>query len=230
MDEIQLREEKKANMIGTNIKDPIFTQSQKPLRRNIFKNNNPETMFDLFTKPQIDDLTVFEHMKGLNGRTGIFAKHMKGATFMIPTPRLLDMVVQMIDQIQMEDRDTKGDLYEYLLSKIATAGTNGQFRTPRHIIKMMVDMVQPHKDDTICDPACGTAGFLVASGEFIHGNHPDWLHEKEFRSHYNSDMFTGIEFDSTMLRICAMNLQLHGIENPNLIAKDSLSEGMFFTT
>lgn len=230
MDEIQLREEKKANMIGTNIKDPIFTQSQKPLRRNIFKNNDPETMFDLFTKPQIDDLTVFEHMKRLNGITGIFAKHMKGATFMIPTPRLLDMVVQMIDQIQMEDRDTKGDLYEYLLSKIATAGTNGQFRTPHHIIKMMVDMVQPHKDDTICDPACGTAGFLVASGEFIHGNHPDWFHEKEFRSHYNSDMFTGIEFDSTMLRICAMNLQLHGIENPNLIAKDSLSEGMFFTT
>lgn len=225
LDEIQLLEEKKANTIGIPVENPIFTESQSPLRWNVFKNKDPETMFDLFTKPQVDGLTVFEHMKNLNGRAGVFAKYMKGATFMIPTPRLLDMVVQMIDKIQMEDRDTKGDLYEYLLSKIATAGTNGQFRTPRHIIKMMVDMVQPEKDDTICDPACGTAGFLVASGEYFHENHANWFNEKEFRDHYNSNMFTGIEFDSTMLRICAMNLQLHGIENPTLIAKDSLSEG-----
>jgi len=225
LDEIQLLEEKKANMIGIPVEKPLFTESQASLRWNIFKNKDPETMFDLFTKPQVDGLTVFEHMKQLNGRAGVFAKYMKGATFMIPTPRLLDMVVQMIDLIQMEDRDTKGDLYEYLLSKIASAGTNGQFRTPRHIIKMMVDMVQPKKDDTICDPACGTAGFLVASGEYFHDNHSDWFNEKDFRDHYNSDMFTGIEFDSTMLRICAMNLQLHGIENPTLIAKDSLSEG-----
>jgi type I restriction enzyme M protein len=130
----------------------------------------------------------------------------------------------MIGKIRMEDRDTKGDLYEYLLSKIATAGTNGQFRTPRHIIKMMVDMVQPKKEDTICDPACGTAGFLVAAGEYIHENHEDWFHEQDFRNHYNSKMFTGVEFDSTMLRIGAMNLQLHGIESPNLVGKDALSE------
>jgi type I restriction enzyme M protein len=134
------------------------------------------------------------------------------------------MVVQMIDKINMDNRDTKGDLYEYLLSKIASAGKNGQFRTPRHIIKMMVDMVEPTKEDTICDPACGTAGFLVAAGEHIHEKHENWFTDKKFRDHYNSKMFTGVEFDSTMLRIGAMNLQLHGIEQPSLIGKDSLSE------
>jgi type I restriction enzyme M protein len=155
---------------------------------------------------------------------GVFAQYMKGATFMIPTPRLLDMVVQMIDKIKMDDRDTKGDLYEYLLSKTATAGTNGQFRTPRHIIRMMVDMVKPTLEDTICDPSSGTAGFLVTSGEYFHDNFKDAFNDKKFRDHYNNGMFTGIEFDPTMLRIGAMNLQLHGIENPQLIGKDALSE------
>ncbi|MEN8134459.1 MAG: class I SAM-dependent DNA methyltransferase [Thermodesulfobacteriota bacterium] len=224
LDEIQLLAEKKANLIDSAIKDPVFTAEQKDLRWNVFKNKDPETMFNLFTKPQRDIPTVFDHMKELNGRAGAFSQYMKGATFMIPTPRLLDMVVQMIDKIKMDDRDTKGDLYEYLLSKIATAGTNGQFRTPRHIIRMMVDMVEPKSDDTICDPACGTAGFMVGSGQYLHDNHPDWFYEKEFRDHFNSKMFTGIEFDSTMLRIGAMNLQLHGIDNPHLIGKDSLSE------
>lgn len=116
-------------------------------------------MFDLFTKAKANELTVFEHMKEVGADAGVFAQYMKGATFMIPTPRLLDQVVQMIDKVKMDDRDTKGDVYEYLLSKIASAGTNGQFRTPRHIIKMMVDMVQPKQTDTICDPSCGTAGF-----------------------------------------------------------------------
>ena len=220
LDETQLLEEKKANMIGTAIEKPIFTEEQSNLRWNRFKDRDPETMFNLFTKPD----GVFDHMKKLNGHAGAFSRYMKDATFMIPLPRLLDQVVQMIDKIKMEDRDTKGDLYEYLLSKIASAGRNGQFRTPRHIIRMMVDMMEPKKDDTICDPACGTAGFLVSSGEYLRENHADWFHEKEFRDHFNGDMFTGIEFDSTMLRISAMNLQLHGMENPHLIGKDSLSE------
>ena len=226
IDERQLLEEKKANMIGTAVNNPLYDDAHKRFRWNIFKNNDPETIFDLFTKPQVDadNLTVFEHMKQLGSGAGVFAQYMKGATFMIPTPKLLDQVVQMIDKIQMDDRDTKGDLYEYLLSKIATAGTNGQFRTPRHIIKMMVEMLQPKKDDAICDPACGSAGFLVAAGEYIHQYHDDWFHEQEFRAHYNSAMFTGMEFDSTMLRIGAMNLQLHGIDNPQLIGRDALSE------
>lgn len=224
LDETQLLEEKKAAMIKKPISNVIFTKEQQELRWNSFKNREPQAMFDLFTKAAVGGISVFDHMKDVGNDLGVFAKYMKGATFMIPTPRLLDQVVQLIDKIKMEDRDTKGDVYEYLLSKIATAGTNGQFRTPRHIIRMMVDMVQPKKEDTICDPAAGTAGFLVSAGEYIHQNHADWFHEKSFREHYNSNMFTGIEFDNTMLRIGAMNLQLHGIENPNLIGKDALSE------
>lgn len=224
LDEEQLKEESKSTLLKAPLEKEIYTEAQQALRWSTFKNKDPETMFDLFTRPQADGLTVFDHMKEVGDKAGVFAQYMKGATFMIPTPRLLDQVVQMIDKIKMDDRDTKGDLYEYLLSKIATAGTNGQFRTPRHIIKMMVDMVQPTKEDTICDPACGTAGFLVAAGEYVHNEHPDWLHEREFKEHFNSDMFTGVEFDSTMLRIAAMNLQLHGIESPNLVAKDALSE------
>lgn len=224
LDETQLLEEKKAAMIKKSVSNVIFTEDQKELRWSSFKNKEPQTMFDLFTKPIVGGISVFDHMKQVGAENGVFAKYMTGATFMIPTPRVLDQVVQMIDKIKMEDRDTKGDVYEYLLSKIATAGTNGQFRTPRHIIRMMVDMVQPTKEDTICDPSAGSAGFLVSAGEYMHQNHPDWFHEKEFREHYNSNMFTGIEFDNTMLRIGAMNLQLHGIENPNLIGKDALSE------
>jgi type I restriction enzyme M protein len=226
LDERQQSDENRVNNFGGSIKVTLYKPEHKQFRWHSFKSKDPETMFQLFTQPQVeaDNLTVFEHMKQLGHEAGVFAEYMKGATFMIPTPKLLDQVVQMIDKIQMDDRDTKGDLYEYLLSKIATAGTNGQFRTPRHIIKMMVEMMQPKREDKICDPACGTAGFLVAAGEYIYDHHPDWLHEQDFREHFNDDMFTGLEFDSTMLRIAAMNLQLHAIEQPNLIGKDALSE------
>lgn len=128
----------------------------------------------------------------------------------------------------MEDRDTKGDLYEYMLSKIATAGQNGQFRTPRHIIKMMVELMQPSPLDVVCDPACGTAGFLVAVAEYLR-NLKDKeenyvLNAAENRAHFNHDMFHGFDFDGTMLRIGSMNMMLHGIENPKIEARDSLSE------
>lgn len=226
MDERQQLEERKANMIGEPIENPIYSDEHKELRWSHFSNVDPNTMFDLFTKTtEKRPLTVFEHMKQIGASVGVFGEFMKGATFMIPTPKLLDTVVQMIKKIQMDDRDTKGDLYEYMLSKVASAGQNGQFRTPRHIIRMMVDMVEPNETDTICDPSCGTAGFLVAAGEYLHDMHPDWFNDKKFREHYNKEMFTGMEFDSTMLRIGAMNLQLHGIENPQLIGVDSLSEG-----
>lgn len=186
-----------------------------------FSNREPETLFSLFTKAD----GVFDHMKAIGNKDGVFADFMKGATFMIPTPKLLDQVVQMIGKIKMDDRDTKGDLYEYLLSKIATAGTNGQFRTPRHIIKMMVELMQPGKEELICDPSAGSAGFLVVAGEYVHEHHKEWFMDQKFLKHYNNGMFNGTEFDATMIRIAAMNLQLHGIENPNLTFKDSLSEG-----
>ena len=159
-----------------------------------------------FTTPVVNGLSVFDHMKQVGEAGGVYAQFMSKATFMIPTPRLLDQVVQMIDGINMEDRDTKGDLYEYMLGKIASAGTNGQFRTPRHIIKMMVEMAQPGKEETICDPSAGSAGFLVTAGEYYREHHEDWFLDKDFRDHFNSEMFNGVELDETMARIGAMNL------------------------
>jgi len=217
LDEQETAKEQKANLLGNAIEDPIYSKEQQELRWSVFTNTDPQGMFDLFTKSQEGKLNVFEHMKAVGAAGGVFAEFMKGATFMIPSPRLLDQVVQDIKKIKMEDRDTKGDLYEYLLSKIASAGTNGQFRTPRHIIKMMVDMIQPGKEEIICDPSCGTAGFLVAAGEYFHEHHSEYFHDKKFRDHYKEKMFNGVEFDPTMLRIGAMNLQLHGIETPTLI-------------
>lgn len=226
LDDKQTRMEKEASLLGIPIEKPIYTKAQSTLRWSNFVNKDPEQMFDLFTKPQrnIDDLTAFDFMKTIGAQGGEFAKFMKGAIFMIQSPKLLDKVVQQIDKLPLDNRDTKGDLYEYMLSKIAEAGTNGQFRTPRHIINMMVAMVQPKRDDIICDPSCGTAGFLVSAGEYIYDNHNDWFQDKSFREHFNSKMFNGIEFDPSMLRIAAMNLQLHGMETPVLIGKDALSE------
>ena len=224
LDERQLLEENKANTTGKPIQNIIFTLAQKELRWSSFKNKDPQSMFEVFTKPVIDGMTVFDHMKQVGDSAGVFAEFMSKATFIIATPRLLDQVVQLIDKINMNDRDTKGDLYEYMLSKIASAGTNGQFRTPDTYIKMMVDMTKPKRDDVICDPSSGTAGFLVAAGEYFRDNHNHLFLDKEFREHFNNEMFNGVEIDDTMIRIGAMNLQLHGIESPNLIKNDALSE------
>jgi type I restriction enzyme M protein len=143
---------------------------------------------------------------------------------MIPTPRLLAQVVEMISLIPMQDRDTKGDVYEYLLGKIASAGQNGQFRTPRHIIRMMIDMTQPTIEDVICDPSAGSSGFLVGSSEYIREHFEKELFDEKNQAHFQNKMFTGMEFDPTMIRIGAMNLILHGIENPQLSDVDALSE------
>jgi type I restriction enzyme M protein len=150
---------------------------------------------------------------------------MKDARFTIPTPALLSKVVDMLDDIPMADRDTNGDLYEYLLSKIASAGVNGQFRTPRHIIQLMVEMTAPKPEDEICDPACGTAGFLVAASEHVRDNYPSVLTDTEQRTHFHRSMFHGYDFDSTMLRIGSMNMLMHGVESPDIRYRDSLSEG-----
>lgn len=224
LDENQILKEKQANKLGTKIKDPIYLPRQKELRWSSFRDADPERKFELFTRPVVDEMSVFDFMKKMGEEGSAFSRHMKDATFMIPNARLLDKTILMISGIDMHDRDTKGDLYEYLLSKIASAGTNGQFRTPRHIIRLMVDMMKPTPEDTICDPSAGTAGFLVAASEYLHQHHAEAFHQKKFRDHYHSRMFTGIEFDPSMLRIGAMNLMLHGVETPRLIAKDSLSK------
>ncbi len=220
MDEKQRAAEKAAALLGTPVKQTFFNPEQEELRWNSFKQKHPDDMFRLFTQEN----GVFDHMKSVGAKGGVFAEQMKGATFMIPTGLLLQKVVDLLDAIEIEDRDTMGDLYEYLLSKIASAGTNGQFRTPRHIIKMMVDMMQPKRTDKILDPSCGTAGFLVAASEYFREHDKDAFMDKAFRHHYENEMFIGVEFDPIMQRIGAMNLQLHGIDQPRLIAKDALSE------
>jgi len=149
---------------------------------------------------------------------------MKDARFTIPTPALLAKVVDLIDQVPMEERDTKGDIYEYMLGKIATAGQNGQFRTPRHIIRLMVEMVEPKPVDVVCDPACGTCGFLVAVGEYLRERHPETFTDPKLREHFHHGLFHGFDFDNTMLRIGSMNMLLHGVENPDVIYRDSLSQ------
>ena len=224
LDEIQLGKEKKASFLNKTVEDGLYTSSQNELRWSSFKNKDPETMFDLFTKPVVDNMSVFDHMKTVGNEAGVFGQFMQKTNFLIASPRLLDMVVQMIDQIPMDNRDIKGDIYEYLLSKLSSSGINGQFRTPRHIINMMIGMVEPNKEDIICDPSSGTCGFLVGVSEHIHKNHSDWFFEEKFKTHYNDQMFWGIENDASMLRIGSMNMQLHGIENPQLIGKDALSE------
>jgi type I restriction enzyme M protein len=161
----------------------------------------------------------------VGGDDSTYSDHMRDARFTIPTAALLSKVVDMLDDIPMVDRDTNGDLYEYLLSKIASAGVNGQFRTPRHIIKLMVAMTAPEPTDEICDPACGTAGFLVAASEYIRQTHPAALTDATQRRHFHRSMFHGYDFDSTMLRIGSMNMLLHGIEAPDIRYRDSLSEG-----
>ena len=174
---------------------------------------------------------VFPFIKNLHGdKTSAYAKYMDDAIFKIPTPLLLDKIVTALDGIyeqmaQMQDTDARGDIYEYLLSKIATAGVNGQFRTPRHIIKMMVELMQPRPDDVICDPACGTSGFLVAAGEYLRENHKQAIFfDRAKKDHFLNHMFHGYDMDRTMLRIGAMNMMTHGVDNPFIEYRDSLSD------
>jgi type I restriction enzyme M protein len=220
LDEIHTREEKKANTLGLEMEQNIFNADQQNLRWSHFKNVDPKEMY------RVIDEEVFPFMKTMNGEGTAFAEHMKDARFTLPPEKsgLLSKVVDMIDNIPMDDLDTKGDLYEYMLGKLSEAGQNGQFRTPRHIIEMMVAMTKPSPEDTICDPACGTAGFLVAASEYIRDNHPEVFSDKGLRQRFSGEMFHGFDFDSTMLRIGSMNMLLHGVENPYIQNRDSLSE------
>lgn len=149
---------------------------------------------------------------------------MKDARFTIPTPALLSRVVDMVNDVPMQDRDINGDLYEYMLSKIASAGQNGQFLTPRHIIQLMVEMTAPASTDEICDPAAGTCGFLVAAAEHVRRAHPTVMTDEQHRPHFHQSMFHGYDFDSTMLRMGGMNMLLRGVEQPDVRYRDSLSE------
>jgi len=221
LDEVQTTAERKAQLTGKPIENPIFSPDQQHLRWSKFKNlGDPTAMFE-----RVRD-QVFPFIKNLHkGKATSFAKRMEDAFFMIPKPSLLVTVVDLIDQLPMDDRDTKGDLYEYLLSQLTTAGKNGQFRTPRHIIKLMVQMMKPSPDDLICDPACGTGGFLMVAEQEIRDQTSNLVDlSKEQKEHYHNHLFTGFDFDASMLRIGVMNLLLHGVENPKVDYRDSLSD------
>ncbi|HDR7750656.1 type I restriction-modification system subunit M [Bacillus paranthracis] len=219
LDEVETTKENEAMFLGLEY-EGTFPKDKQHLRWSKFKNLEAQQMFDVVSKE------VFPFIKNLHGKKdSAYAKYMGDAIFMIPTPQILTKIVDGIDNIQMKDRDTKGDLYEYLLSKVATAGTNGQFRTPRHIIDMIVELMKPTPEDIIVDPAAGSAGFLVSSGEYLRKNHNDLFLVQGLKQHFNNDMFHGFDMDRTMLRIGAMNMMLHGVENPNIQYQDSLSEG-----
>lgn len=174
---------------------------------------------------------VFPFIKNLHGnKESAYSKYMDDAIFKIPTPLMLSKVVDSLDAIYeqmaaMKEADVRGDVYEYLLSKISTSGVNGQFRTPRHIIRMMVELVAPTPDDVICDPACGTSGFLVTAGEYLKEHHKEEIFfNKVNKDHYMNHMFHGYDMDRTMLRIGAMNMMTHGVDNPFIEYRDSLSD------
>jgi len=217
LDELQNTLDRKV-MLGGKVDKHLYSAEQQHLRWSKFKDKDPQVMFELVRDE------AFPFIKSLHGDESSLAKHMKDAIFIIPRAELLDQVVQMIDAIPMDDKDTKGDLYEYLLSKLSTSGVNGQFRTPRHIIKMMVELMKPKLDDTVCDPASGTCGFLMATAEYMRENHQQALLKPEHQAHFQNGMLNAFDFDTSMLRIGAMNLASHGIENATVEYRDSLAE------
>ena len=219
LDELETLEERRSQRSGQPMRRRIFPDEKQQLRWSRFKElGDPASMF------QVVGEQVFPFLRELGGEDSAYATHMRDARFTIPTAGLLTKVVELLDAVPMEDRDTKGDIYEYMLGKLATAGTNGQFRTPRHIIELMVAMTEPTPRDVMVDPACGTCGFPVAVGEYLREHHPEVLSDPELREHFNHGLFHGFDFDTTMLRIGAMNMLLHGVENPDVSYRDSLSE------
>ncbi|AQT84459.1 Type I restriction enzyme EcoKI M protein [Paenibacillus larvae subsp. larvae] len=218
LDDIETTKENEATFLGLTY-EGMFPSDKQDLRWSRFKNMEANQMYNLVLNG------VFPFIKNLHqDGDSAYSKYMGDAIFKIPTPQMLTKIVDGIDGIDMEKRDAKGDLYEYLLSKVATAGMNGQFRTPRHIIEMMVRLMKPSPSDVIADPAMGSAGFLVAAQEYVKEHHANLFLHAGLKKHFNQDMFHGFDMDRTMLRIGAMNMLLHGVDQPNIEYKDSLSE------
>jgi Type I restriction-modification system methyltransferase subunit len=219
LDDIETRSEKLDAKLGTK-GERIFPEDKQHLRWSKFKDEKAEDIFRLLRDE------VFPFIKKLNpGKKSSYAKYMRDANFMLPNALITEKVVTSINELPLQERDMKGDIYEYMISKIQTAGRIGQFRTPRHIIDMMVRMIDPKITDTIADPACGTGGFLVMAGHYVQEHNKDiLLKDKNAANHYASKMFTGYDTDQTMLRISAMNTMLHGMDNAKIAFNDSLSK------
>ena len=237
LDDKQLQEEENARDWGAEIQNPTFLDGQlwvnpeavteeekkgvpyENLRWHVFKNFGSDNMFRIVRQ------SVFEFIKHIGtGEESAYSRYMKSAIFLIPNARTLSKVVDGVDALDMNNRDAMGDVYEYILGKMAASGTNGQFRTPRHIIRMIVEMMEPTPKDYICDPAMGSAGFLVEAVKYIKENYEESFFANEDIAHIKTSMVNGCDTDQTMLRIGAMNLLLHDISSPNLAWRDSLSE------
>lgn len=237
LDEADNKGSMEAMMLGIShesiFKDAVEVEGRtvdgKQLKWSVFQDFPAEKMFDV-VKNEVFPFIINLH----SDRESAYSKYMSDAIFMIPTPLLLSKVVEklsdlfrMMKETKLDKEDVRGDVYEYLLSKLNTAGRNGQFRTPRHIIKMMVNLMQPKPDEIICDPACGTSGFLIAASEYLMEDEErkrEVLFDKANKEHYLNHMFHGYDMDRTMLRIGAMNMMAHGIDNPCIEYKDSLSD------
>ena len=245
LDEKELETEEFEHMSGEKM-DKIFPQSPmgQSMRWSKFKNDDPRDIYDIISQRvfpaiknmrhgRLPDFTPQGEMIEMADDDGnntendtAFARYMSDAMFLIPTPQVLQKIITGLEDLYEHDisgLDMQGDLYEYMLGKLSTAGQNGQFRTPRHIIQMMVELVQPTPDDTICDPACGTAGFLVAAAEYIRIHYEDTMTTDQWE-HFSGPMFTGFDTDRTMLRLSAMNLMLHSITHPEIDYQDSVSK------
>ena len=233
LDEADNTHAKDAVMLGLPYKS-IFTDSVRIGDRTVDGSQLKWSVFRDFPAVRMYSVMqemVFPFIKNLHGnKESAYSKYMADAIFKLPTPLLLEKVVTAMDGIyeqmaQLKTADTRGDVYEYLLSKIATAGLNGQFRTPRHIIRLMVELMQPKPSDTICDPACGTSGFLVAASDYLKENcKNEVFFNRQNKEHYMNHMFHGFDMDRTMLRIGAMNMMTHGVDNPFIEYRDSLSD------
>lgn len=245
LDEKELETEEFENMTGEKM-DKIFPQSSagQSMRWSKFKNSDPREIFALMSQRvfpaikgmkygRLPDFDVQGNLietpdqadKQASGETA-FARYMSDAMFLIPTPQVLQKIITGLDDLyehDIADLDMQGDLYEYMLDKLSTAGQNGQFRTPKHIREMMVALLQPTPDDEICDPACGTAGFLVSASEYIRKNYEATMTPEQWE-HFSGSAFTGFDTDRTMLRISAMNLMLHSITTPEIDYRDSVSK------
>ena len=220
LDDNELRKEANAAAFDLPVADPVFDEAHQSCRWSRFRHFEAEAMY----KNMTDKVFPFIKNELHSGRDTAFARFMKDAIFMAPSARVLVKVVDALDSLDLHNKDIMGDVYEYLLSQIAQSGTNGQFRTPRHIIKMMVELMKPTLDDHICDPAMGSAGFITAAAQYVTERFPDEMMKAENRRHYMNTMFTGFDTDQTMLRIGAMNMMLHGVEAPDIAWMDSLSE------
>ena len=224
---------KESAMLGLPY-ESIFAEEVQIGERSIAGNQLKWSVFHDFPAQKMYSTVqewVFPFIKNLHGnKESAYAKYMDDAIFKIPTPLMLDKIVTAMDEIydqmaQLKKADTRGDVYEYLLSKLATAGVNGQFRTPRHIIKMIVELMDPKPNEVICDPACGTSGFLVAASEYLKENKKEEVFfDRKNKEHYMNHMFHGFDMDRTMLRIGAMNMMAHGVDNPYIEYRDSLSD------